>query len=370
MPHDPYRALYLHIPFCVKRCGYCDFVTRAAERDDVRIDEYVERLVMEIRRNAKAGELAAIETVYIGGGTPTHVGPARLSSLLYALSVSMDLTREDLEFSMEANPESLTERLVCDLWAMGVNRLSIGVQSFDDNVLRVLGRAHDAEKARMAIRAAQTRFENVSVDLMCGIPGQSIESFEESVREAVNLGVTHVSVYPLSIEPHTPFYNKVFAGEMEEPDDDVQADHMERAAAILGEAGFERYEVASYAKPGHACRHNIAYWTGVPYLGIGEGAATMTQNDERRMRVTDGQVTDDLTRVEREAEDVMLGMRLAAGLTDERVALAAAYLPALPDELMSLKADGYVEHVDARWRPTLQGWLCGNDLFERMLNLA
>ena len=370
MPHDPYRALYLHIPFCVKRCGYCDFVTRAAARDDVRIDEYVERLVIEIRRAAKAGELADIETVYIGGGTPTHIGPARLSSLLYALSVSVDLTREGLEFSMEANPESLTERLVRDLWAMGVNRLSIGVQSFDDGVLKLLGRAHDAAAARAAVKAALTRFDNVSVDLMCGIPGQSSAAFEESLEEAIDLGVAHVSVYPLSIEPHTPFDQLVLSGEMDEPDEDVQAEEMERAATILEAAGFERYEVASYAKPGYACRHNRAYWTGVPYLGIGEGAATMTQNDERRMRVTDGQVTDDLNRIEREAEDVMLGMRLAAGLSDERVAEAAVFLPALPEELASLKAEGYIDHVQGRWRPTLQGWLCGNDLFERLLSLA
>ena len=370
MPHDPYKALYMHVPFCVKRCGYCDFATRAVPRDEARIDEYVERLVLEIRKAAKAGELNDLETAYIGGGTPTHIGQARLSSLLYALSVSADLTREGFELSMEANPESLDERLVRDVWALGVNRLSIGVQSFDDDVLRVLGRAHDADGARRAIEAAHDRFENVSVDLMCGIPGQSDESFAASVEEAVRCGVTHVSVYPLAIEPHTPFDQLVLTGEFDEPDDDVQANQMEQASELLEAAGFHRYEVASYARPGFECRHNIAYWTGVPYLGIGESAATMTQNAMRRMRVTDGEVTDDLERPQMEAEDLMLGMRMADGVSDARIDEARPFLPDLDDALCDLAGSGYLEHSGGRWRPTRQGWLCGNDLFARLLDLA
>lgn len=370
MPHQPYRALYIHIPFCVKRCGYCDFATAAMPRDDVRIDEYVEQLVADIRRQAKAGELSSVETVYLGGGTPSHIGSARLSSLLYALSVSVDLAREGLEFTMEANPESLDARMVRDIWALGVNRLSLGVQSFDDDVLGILGRAHDAQRARDAVRAAQERFENVSIDLMCGIPGQSAQSFEESLHEAVKLGVKHVSVYPLAIEPHTPFDQLVLAGEMEEANEDVQAEHMELAERVLSACGFERYEVASYALPGFESRHNSSYWTGVPYLGIGASATTMTQNDERRMRVTDGEVTDDLDRCQMEAEDLMLGMRLARGVSDERLAQAAAFVEEAPTAMEELAAEGYVEHVDGRWRPTRQGWLCGNDLYARLLDLA
>ncbi len=370
MPHDPYKALYVHIPFCVRRCGYCDFATRAIPRDDRRIDEYVENLILDIRTQAKRGELAAIETIYFGGGTPTHIGANRLSSLLYALSVSMDLTRDGLEFSLESNPESLTESLVKDIWALGVNRISIGVQSFDDDVLALLGRAHDADGARRAISFAQERFDNVSIDLMCGIPGQSEESFASSVEEAIKFGVRHVSVYPLSIEPHTPFDQYVLAGMMEAPDDDEQAAHMEMAAEMLAEAGYNRYEVASYARPGYECRHNISYWTGVPYIGIGESAATMTQNSERRMRVTDGEVTDDLDRREMEAEDLMLGMRLAQGITDDRVKGASVFLPDVYETLEELAHEGYVSHNDNRWTPTRQGWLCGNDLFERLLDLA
>lgn len=370
MAHDPYKALYLHIPFCVKRCGYCDFATRAVARDSSEIDAYVEQLVLDVRRNAKSGELASVESVYIGGGTPTHIGLSRLSSLLYALSLSIDLARDGLEFTVEANPESLDTNMVRDMWALGVNRISIGVQSFDDDVLGILGRAHDAERARAAIGAAQERFENVSVDLMCGIPGQTLESFEASIREAVGFGVTHVSVYPLTIEPFTRFDKLVMAGEMEVPDDDVEAEHMEAAERLLAESGLLRYEVASYAKPGFESKHNSSYWTGAPYLGLGEAATTMTQNAERRMRVINGEVVDDLDKRQMQAEDLMLGMRMARGVSDERLVVASEYIPAARNEFESLAADGFVEHVDGRWRPTRLGWLCGNELYGRLLDLA
>ena len=369
MPHDPYKALYLHLPFCVKRCAYCDFATAAVPADSPEIDADGEDLCLQIRRKAKEGELSAIETVYRGGGTPSHAGLSRLSMLLYTLSLSMRL-EPDVECTMEANPESLTERMVRDIWALGVNRLSIGVQSFDDEVLRILGRAHDADAARRAVEAARTRFENVSVDLICGIPGQSTESFEASVQEAAHLGVSHVSVYPLTIEPHTPFDAAVLSNELEEPDDDVEAAHMEAAARVLTEAGFARYEVASYAQPGFACRHNIAYWTGVPYLGLGRSAATMTQNAERRMRMQDGRATDDLDARQMAAEDLMLGMRMSQGVSDAQVKQAEALGLAADEAFTELSEQSLVVHENGRWRPTERGWLCGNELYGRLFDLA
>lgn len=367
--HDPYRALYLHLPFCVKRCSYCDFATAAVPAESPQIDGYVEDLCLQIRRKSKEGELGGISTVYLGGGTPSHVGMPRLSMLLYALGLSMHL-EPDVECTMEANPESLTSSMVRDIWALGVNRLSIGVQSFDDHVLGILGRAHDAQGAKRAIACARERFENVSVDLMCGIPGQSIASFEDSVKTAIECGVSHVSVYPLTIEPHTPFDAMVLSGQLAEPDDDVEAEHMQAAERILSQAGYERYEVASYAKPGFECRHNIAYWTGVPYLGLGRSAASMTQNAERRMRIQDGQVTDDLDAREMVAEDMMLGMRMSRGISDDLVQRAAQLLPKTSETLDALAEQGLCEHVDGRWRPTERGWLCGNQLYGALLDLA
>ncbi len=371
MPHDPYRALYVHIPFCKSRCAYCDFTTQAIASDSPEIDAYIEDIILQIRRKSKAEELGQIETIYIGGGTPSYIGLSRLSSLLYGISLSVITTHDDMEWTMEANPESLSERMVKDIWAMGVNRLSIGVQSFDDEVLSTICRAHDAAAARKAIELAHARFENVSVDLMCGIPGQSIESFRESVRTAIDLGVTHISVYPLTIEPHTLFHNQVVAGIIDEPDDDIEAMQMKLASEELARAGFERYEVASYAKPGYECRHNIAYWTGVPYIGFGTSAATMTQNATRRMRLKDGAVTDDLSRKEMEAEDLMLGMRMTCGVTGERIAQARQYLTSVDEAFARLQEEGLVvPNIAGGFSPTERGWLCGNDLYGELFDLA
>ncbi len=369
MPHDPYKSLYLHIPFCASRCSYCDFTTDAFDFDSPAIDEYVEDLCLQIRRNAKEGELDGIETVYIGGGTPSYIGPKRLTMLLYALSTSMRLD-PDVECTMEANPESLTENMVRDIWALGVNRISIGVQSFDDRLLRAIGRIHDADDARRAIAAAAGRFDDVGIDLMCGLPDQSLEDFAASLDEAVRLGVKHVSVYPLTIEESSQFARMVARGQINAPDDDSEADMMSLAADVLGAAGFERYEVASYAQPGYECRHNISYWTGVPYLGLGLSAVTMTQNDERRMRVQDGEVLDDLMPPQMAAEDLMLGMRMTRGVGDEAVAQAEELIPDVQDAFADLEQQGLVVHEDGRWKPTERGWLCGNDLYEVIYDLA
>lgn len=369
MPHDPYKALYIHLPFCKHRCAYCDFATRAIDRDSPEIGEYIERLVLDIRRKAKEGELAAIETVYLGGGTPSYIGSKHLSNLLYTLGVSMDLT-PDVECSMEANPESITPELIRDIYALGVNRLSVGVQSFDDALLRTLDRVHDAARAEEAIRMAQERFENVSVDLMCGVPGQTPEVFLESLQKAVDLGVTHVSIYPLTIEDHTPFRQMVDAGEIEDVDDDKEALMMGMAPNVLTPAGFHRYEVASYAKEGFECRHNKAYWTGVPYLGLGTSSVTMTQNASRRMRVQDGEVQDDLDRRQMCAEDLMMKMRMTRGVAEEELFEAAVLLPGVLDVFHSLVRDNLVERKDGRYAPTFGGWLLGNELYGRIYELA
>lgn len=369
MGHDPYRALYIHVPFCVSRCAYCDFTTCAMEAGAPVIDEYFEQLISRIRELSRAGELAHIETVYIGGGTPTHAGAKNLASLLYALGVSMHLSPE-VECSVEANPESLTERLVNDMWALGANRLSIGVQSFDDDVLRTLGRAHDGKDAHRAIAIAQGRFNNVSIDLMCGVPGQTPKSFEQDVRTAIDLGVAHISIYPLTIEEHTLFARMVRAGQLEEPDEDVQADMMEASARLLRQAGYERYEVASYAREGYQSRHNTAYWSGVPYVGVGTSATTMTQNAQRRMRVQDGQVVDDLDAVEMAAEDMMLAMRMARGVSFAEVERAALLLPRLNAVLDRACAQGLIVREDGRFKPTEWGWLCGNELYGALLDSA
>lgn len=369
MAYDPYKALYIHLPFCKHRCSYCDFATRAVAKDSPEIGEYIERLITEIRQASREGKLAQIETVYLGGGTPSYAGSKHLSSLLYMLGVSMNLT-PDVEFSMEANPDSITPELIKDIYALGVNRLSIGVQSFDDGILGFLDRIHDADQAKRAVDMAHERFGNVSVDLMCGIPGQSPELFQQSLTTAIELGVSHVSIYPLTIEEHTPLCNKVDAGEVPDVVQDHQAYQMAMAEHILEPAGLKRYEVASYAAEGRQCRHNIAYWTGVPYLGLGMSAVTMTQNKSRRMRVQDGQVVDDLNRRQMAAEDLMMKMRMTRGVSEEELAEAAVLLPQALDTFRSLVKDNLVKREDGRYKPTFGGWLLGNELYGRIYELA
>jgi oxygen-independent coproporphyrinogen-3 oxidase len=343
MAHDPYKALYIHLPFCISRCAYCDFATFAKSSDDPEIDRYLEGVEDKLYSYAQAGEMDALETVYIGGGTPSHIGTERLQSLLGVLAEVIPAWPLG-EVSMEANPESAEDNLLAAVSQGGVNRLSLGVQSFDDAVLKTLGRAHDAERAQKAVRLAQNYFENISIDLMCGIPGQSDESLRDSLVEAIDLKLQHISVYPLTIEEHTPFDQMLLRGEFEEVDEDTQARQMELAQTLLEQAGYSRYEVASYAQPGFACKHNIAYWSGKPYLGCGFSAATMTQNDTRRMRIQDDQICDDLNRNQMAAEDLMLGMRMTKGFSDEEMEGFAVYLPQLYETLESLLQDGLLSH--------------------------
>ncbi|MBQ9020729.1 MAG: radical SAM family heme chaperone HemW [Eggerthellaceae bacterium] len=367
---EPYGALYIHVPFCKQRCLYCDFATQSIDYASPELRAYTDDMILAIRRAGRNELLGGVRTVYMGGGTPTFLGQKYLTELFYTLSLTMHLT-EDVECSIEANPDSLDGRMVRDLWALGVNRLSIGVQSFNDAELQALGRIHTAKQARDALAAAKERFENVSVDLMCGIPGQNLESFRRSLEEAISLGAMHISVYPLTIEEGTPFANMVAAGEMPDVDSDFQADCMELAAEVLQAAGMQRYEVASYARPGFECRHNIAYWTGVPYLGLGKGAISMAQNSEARFRFdSGGEVQEELTAVEALAEDLMLGMRMTVGIGPELIDRARQTFASF-DEV----CDELIERGLARWEgdrlvPTTQGWLCGNELFATLLDLA
>lgn len=267
-----YRALYLHIPFCRAKCLYCDFDSRALTGCALEeaIGAYCEGLSAQVDAHGNAGELSAVETVYVGGGTPSLLG-GRLVGLV-------DLVRsycEPVEFTCEANPESFTLDLAQALRAAGVTRISLGVQSLNASELKAIGRIHSAEQAMLAVAQAKAAGFSTSCDVMCGLPGQTLDTFAETLRSLVTLNPDHVSVYPLQLEEGTPLARMEEAGDVEVPDEDFQAQCMDLAAEVLEEAGYERYEVASYAKPGHRCRHNIAYWTGKPYLGLGRSAASM-----------------------------------------------------------------------------------------------
>lgn len=267
-----YRALYLHIPFCRAKCLYCDFDSCALTGCALEeaIGAYCEGLSAQLDAHGNAGELSEVETVYVGGGTPSLLGVRLVGLVDYVRAYC-----EPVEFTCEANPESFTLDLAQALRAAGVTRISLGVQSLNASELKAIGRIHSAEQAMLAVAQAKAAGFSTSCDVMCGLPGQTLDTFAETLRSLVALNPDHVSVYPLQLEEGTPLARMEEAGEMEVPDEDFQAQCMDLAAEVLEEAGYERYEVASYAKPGHRCRHNIAYWTGKPYLGLGRSAASM-----------------------------------------------------------------------------------------------
>lgn len=270
MPSSPSpeegRGVYVHVPFCVHRCGYCDFVTYAG-RDEAR-NPYVEALLAEAARRG-GGRL---ETAFFGGGTPTHLGAARLARLVEGVLGCFDVA-PDAEVTCEANPESFTPEVADALVAAGVGRVSLGVQSLVDAELEVMERAHDAAGAARAVEVARRAgIPRISLDLIYGLPGQDLASFRRSLEGALALEPGHLSLYALSLEPGAPWTRERPMHVGWEPDDDLQAEMMDLALARLRRAGFEAYEISNFARPGEESRHNLRYWRSQPVLGLGVGA--------------------------------------------------------------------------------------------------
>ena len=355
--------LYAHIPFCERLCPYCSF--NRFPFSEKRAVPYFKNLRAELMMVKELGY--DFDSLYIGGGTPTI--------MIDELCDFVDLAKREFsikEVSCETNPNHLIPSYLDKLQGR-VDRLSVGVQSFDNGLLKQMDRYDkygSGESILESIKVAAPYFKSLNVDMIFNFPGQTPEMFEADVQTAVDLGVTHVSVYPLTIEDHTPFRRMVDSGEIDDVDQDKEALMMSMAPNVLTPAGFHRYEVASYAREGFECKHNIAYWTGVPYLGLGISAVTMTQNDARRMRVQDGEVQDDLDRKQMCAEDLMMKMRMTRGVSDDELFAAAVVIPGALDVFNSLVRDKLVKREDGRWKPTFGGWLLGNELYGRIYELA
>lgn len=390
------RALYLHIPFCKAKCLYCDFDSRALGgcELDASMDRYCTALTSQIDTYGAAGELDEVETVYIGGGTPSLLG-ARLVSLVERVRGYCD----PVEFTCEANPESFTLELARALREAGVTRISLGVQTLDAGELKAIGRIHSAEQAMLAIAQAMAVGFSTSCDVMCGLPGQTLESFGRTLETLMTLRPDHISVYPLQLEEGTPLARLEEQGRIAVPDEDFQAVCMDLAAEKLAGAGFERYEVASYALPGQRCRHNIAYWTGKPYLGLGRSAAGMCnlgtypfytsganfssapQEGRVRYRQLDNEGvqfdTEHLTPREAMAEDLMLACRMTDGIQRDLLTRATS---CIPEADLRAACETAISSGLATWdeealekgtlRPTHLGWLDGNELFGLFWGLA
>jgi oxygen-independent coproporphyrinogen-3 oxidase len=267
---DATAGIYVHIPFCLTRCGYCDFNAYAGL--DAMMPRYLRAVLDEATLAAPAWDGVPFVSVFLGGGTPTTMEPADLKGLLTHLGDRFDLA-DDAEVTIEANPDTVDEIAFEQLLTAGYDRVSIGAQSFDPGVLAKLERLHDPASVRAATAAARRAgVRNVNLDLIYGVDGESVESWERTLHETVALAPDHVSAYALTIEPSTALGRQVAAGDRPAPDPDAQAEMFEIACEILRDAGYHHYEVSNWAKPGYECRHNLGYWERRPYLGLGAGA--------------------------------------------------------------------------------------------------
>ena len=266
-------GIYAHIPYCVKKCAYCDFVSSTADKNArVEMEDYAAALRAEILREvpllrARWGDAA---TVYLGGGTPTALPAALLTGILETLRTAAGTP---VECTVEANPGTVDAAYLTQLRAAGANRLSLGVQSFDDRLLRVIGRIHTAAEAEQAFRAARAAgFENISLDLMYGLPTQTLDDLKKSVDEALALVPEHISVYGLTVEEGTPLAAAEAQGKLALPTEDAAEEMYDWLTAALPARGYVRYEISNFARQGCESRHNLGYWRNVPYLGVGAAA--------------------------------------------------------------------------------------------------
>ena len=266
-------SLYIHIPFCVRKCGYCDFLSAPA--DEKARDRYVQALLMEIERY-RGTETAdrKIKTLYIGGGTPSTLSVKQLECIMQKIKCTFNFC-DDIEASMEMNPGTASKEKCRALYQMGINRLSIGLQSTNDMELKTLGRIHSYEDFLNTYTwCREAGFQNINVDLMAALPYQTVESYTTGLRKIIRLAPEHISAYSLILEEGTPFYQKYNSGCYPLPDEEQERLMYRETEQILAQAGYERYEISNYAKKGYACRHNLVYWQGGDYLGLGLGSSS------------------------------------------------------------------------------------------------
>jgi len=367
-------GIYVHIPFCQSKCPYCDFYS--VEKDDDLISEFSDALLTEIQIHAKTKWKDRVyNTIYFGGGTPTLASPETIEAVIKNLRNSFNVSPRS-EITIEANPETVSDGLLENLKAAGINRVSIGVQSFDDSVLKTLGRIHDSDKARSAIDSAfKAGFERVSIDLMFGVPGQTIDSWRDTLQEAVSKNPMHVSAYGLTIEKGTPFDKMVSSGELVLPDDDTQAEMYQLMFQLLSEAGLKRYEISNFAKLGYESQHNVKYWRDDIFLGL--GPAAHSYDGERRMAhyknvekylaaIRKGKspvnFKEKLTPEQRAEERLLLGLRLAEGI-DYNIIKDVVN----EENCEKLKSEGYITRKLNNIVLTDKGFLVADDVIVRLL---
>ena len=367
---SPPLALYVHWPFCVSKCPYCDFNSHV--RESVDQIAWRDALLADLAYEARALPGRRLGSIFFGGGTPSLMPPATVAAILAAAERAWGFT-EDIEITLEANPSSVEAARFADLAAAGVNRVSLGLQALDDAALRFLGRAHGVDEGLAALTTAQAAFGRVSFDLIYARPGQSLAAWEAELRRALGFGTEHLSLYQLTIEPGTRFATEAAAGRLTIPDEDTAADLFETTRAITAAAGLPAYEISNHARPGAESRHNLVYWRYQDYAGIGPGAhgrraglATARHKKPENWlgavaRNGHGaQVEDALVPVERAKEALLMGLRLREGIDLARIArLGAVSIADLIDEPAAarLAAQGLLARAGNRLAVTEAGML-------------
>ena len=376
-------GIYLHIPFCATRCHYCNFATGGYESELAR--RYVAALAAEITSTGQAMEqdpsfaaMKPVDTIYFGGGTPTTLSTEQLSSLIELCRQTFDLAA-NVEITTEANPGSVSPAYLETLSAIGFNRLSFGVQSFDDHELQMIGRTHTAEDARQAVKTARAAgFTNISIDLIAGLPEQKIETWQRNLDEAFSLAPNHLSVYLLELYQDAPLLHRIERGELRAIDEELTVAMYFQLMDEAEKYGFDHYEISNWARPGKESRHNLKYWTGAPYWAFGVSAAgfdgrsrwSNTRNIHEYLKKIESGEPPTAERVElddedRQSENLFLRLRLKDGvdLREHQRQFSVNVLDRYRNELERLKQVGLIEFEDERLVISRKGKILANEVF-------
>ena len=368
-------SAYVHIPFCTQICYYCDFSKVFIKNQPV--DAYLEHLIQETR----SYEIGKLRTLYIGGGTPTALSAQQLAYLLTELPKVMDLSEVE-EFTIEANPGDLDPDKIAVLKESQVNRVSLGVQTFDNKMLKRIGRSHQEQDIYDNIRhLKQAGFDNISIDLIYALPGQTMDQVKENVAKAIDLDIPHMSLYSLILENHTVFMNRMRRGKLPLPKEELEAEMFEYIIDELEKAGFEHYEISNFSKPGFESRHNLVYWDNAEYYGLGAGASGYVDGiryknhgpirhyleaiEAGKARITE----EHLTLEEKMEEELFLGLRKKSGVSKARfeVKFGVSFDQRYGQVVASLTEQGLLVPDDKQVRMTKRGLFLGDTVAEKFI---
>ena len=368
-------SAYVHIPFCTQICYYCDFSKVFIKNQPV--DAYLEHLIQETR----SYEIGKLRTLYIGGGTPTALSAQQLAYLLTELPKVMDLSEVE-EFTIEANPGDLDPDKIAVLKDSQVNRVSLGVQTFDNKMLKKIGRSHQEQDIYDNIRhLKQAGFNNISIDLIYALPGQTMDQVKENVAKAIDLDIPHMSLYSLILENHTVFMNRMRRGKLPLPKEELEAEMFEYIIEELEKAGFEHYEISNFSKPGFESQHNLVYWDNAEYYGLGAGASGYVNGiryknngpirhyleavEAGKARITE----EHLTLEEKMEEELFLGLRKKTGVSKARFEekFGVSFDQRYGQVVASLTEQGLLVPDDKQVRMTKRGLFLGDTVAEKFI---